>query len=127
MNIPAISAYSARTNTKPVSFGKIDMESIEYPVPITSQGKLTFNDISANFKYRICKVEGVPSTGFLTVKDPKKQELVEAVFHFKDNDLAKPEISSESCFYQDSSNIDQGAQEEFIKDANTIAILASSL
>lgn len=127
MNIPAISAYGAiaKTSAKPVSFGKVDADSIKYPPPVTSQGSLVLpNGRRLCWKYYTfanIMLARNPSNGFVTFKDENKDEL-EGLVRLNNGKIIESTYSERKLQFTtpNSTLTEPSTEAELLQDVETI-------
>lgn len=129
MNIPAISAYTAKTNSKQVAFGKIN--SIKYKKPgeskefVVSEGDLTINGVKGHWDYSIKKTDDEDSCpiGCVSVRGKNTICLASAECYFPNGDYSCTDISSEKDMYFNEAAFgtsDEKFKKELLQDAKTI-------
>lgn len=121
MNISAISAYTTKKNTKPVSFGELNWKSITYPKLSNSEGEMTVNGQPGYFTYQIYRGENKPDLGVVYVKDPRGKNLATAMVYLEGDDPSKSRISEDTySLFTRSSDIEPTVKAELLQDVKSI-------
>lgn len=98
MNISAISAYSAKTSSKPISFGKVNNIHTytidEDKDSDISEGYLTINGVKGHWLYYIGSEERISyPVGKIIIEDSNNKRIVTAKCYFPDKNLLHVKIS----------------------------------